>query len=303
VERVTAAASDRLPVLLSPGPADGAGTFGGRAGAPVTYLVFGLLDILVFGLHAKGDVSFSFTPEFAKVSVPNLTLAAAATCYVCGAVTLALAAARLLDVLVASRAEHWSEELVEPELAAEACVLPDRPAVARALLGGGVAALGELSRSGLPRAVAMLERRMPACVAARPRQGVWLVEATARAHDPVAELATAPLGSRGARAWQLACELASDQRGVDAVIAAAGRDDATWLGTLNAWGRGRVDRDLETLADGVALRALAGLLADREPARAIAEARWHALLPRVRRDELLAAVARRAPTLRGILHA
>jgi general nucleoside transport system permease protein len=99
VERVTAAASDRLPVLLSPGPVDGSGTFGGRFGAPVTYLVFGLLDILVFGLHAKGDVTFSFTPEFAKVSVPNLTLAAAATCFVCGAVTLVLAAARLLDVL------------------------------------------------------------------------------------------------------------------------------------------------------------------------------------------------------------
>jgi ABC-type uncharacterized transport system permease subunit len=99
VERVTAAASDRLPVLLSPGPSDGAGSFGGRFGAPVTYLVFGLLDILVFGLHAKGDVTFSFTPEFAKVSVPNLTLAAAATCYFCGAVTLVLAAARLLDVL------------------------------------------------------------------------------------------------------------------------------------------------------------------------------------------------------------
>ena len=49
----------------------GAGTFGGRFGAPVTYLVFGLLDILVFGLHAKGDVSFSFTPQFAKVtSIP-----------------------------------------------------------------------------------------------------------------------------------------------------------------------------------------------------------------------------------------
>ncbi|HET6196679.1 MAG TPA: hypothetical protein VFE12_13030, partial [Acetobacteraceae bacterium] len=96
---MTAAASDRLPVLLSPGPADGTRTFGGRFAAPVTYLVFGLLDILVFGLHAKGDVTFSFTPQFAKVTVPNLTLAAAATCYVCGALTLALAAARLLDVL------------------------------------------------------------------------------------------------------------------------------------------------------------------------------------------------------------
>ena len=67
--------------------------------APVTYLVFGLIDILVFGVHAHGSVAFSFTPEFAKVTVPNLSLPAAATCYFCGAVTLALAAARLLSVL------------------------------------------------------------------------------------------------------------------------------------------------------------------------------------------------------------
>jgi general nucleoside transport system permease protein len=102
VERVTTSASaERLPVLLSPGPADGAGParWGGRFAAPVTYLLFGLLNILVFGVHAHGDATFSFTPEFAKVSVPNLTLAAAATCYVCGAVTFALAAARLLDIL------------------------------------------------------------------------------------------------------------------------------------------------------------------------------------------------------------
>jgi simple sugar transport system permease protein len=101
VERLSAAApgADRLPVLLSPGPASGTRTFGGRFAAPVTYLVFGLIDLLVFGLHAKGDVTFTFSPQFAKVTVPNLTLSAAATCYFCGAVTLVLAAARLLDVL------------------------------------------------------------------------------------------------------------------------------------------------------------------------------------------------------------
>src|SRR5579863_6056206 len=101
MERVTTPASaERLPVLLSPGPqGDAAGRFGGRFAAPITYAVFGLLNILVFGLHAHGDATFSFTPEFAKVSVPNLTLAAAPACYVCGAVTLALAAVRLLDVL------------------------------------------------------------------------------------------------------------------------------------------------------------------------------------------------------------
>jgi ABC-type uncharacterized transport system permease subunit len=102
VERVTTPASaERLPVLLSPGPGGdaAAGRFGGRFAAPITYAVFGLINILVFGLHAHGDATLSFTPEFAKVSVPNLTLAAAATCYVCGVISIALAVVRLLDVL------------------------------------------------------------------------------------------------------------------------------------------------------------------------------------------------------------
>ena len=87
--------------MLSPGPAGGTGAaaWGGRFAAPITYAVFGLVDILVLGLRAKGSATFSFTPQFAKVTVPNLTLSAAATAYVCGAVTLALAALRLLDVL------------------------------------------------------------------------------------------------------------------------------------------------------------------------------------------------------------
>jgi ABC-type uncharacterized transport system permease subunit len=102
VERVTSRASaERLPVLLSPGSAGAAGaaSWGGRFAAPVTYAVFGLVDILVFGLHAHGNATFSFTPEFAKVTVPNLVLPAAATAYACGALTLALAALRLLEVL------------------------------------------------------------------------------------------------------------------------------------------------------------------------------------------------------------
>jgi general nucleoside transport system permease protein len=102
VERVTTPASaERLPVLLAPGPKDGAAAdrFGGRFAAPITYVVFGLLNILVFGAHAHGDASLAFTPQFAKVSIPNLTLAAAAACYVCGAISIALAGVRLLDVL------------------------------------------------------------------------------------------------------------------------------------------------------------------------------------------------------------
>jgi general nucleoside transport system permease protein len=101
VERVTTPASaERLPVLLSPGPSGStAARFGGRFAAAITYTVFGLVNIFVFGLHAHGSATFSFTPEFAKVSVPNLSLPAAVTSYVCGAITLALAAVRALDVL------------------------------------------------------------------------------------------------------------------------------------------------------------------------------------------------------------
>jgi len=90
----------RLPVLLPPDPeASPAPSWAGRFAAPVTFAVFGLIDILVFGLHAHGDVTFSFTPEFAKVTVPNLVLPAAATCFVCGALSLILAGVRLLALL------------------------------------------------------------------------------------------------------------------------------------------------------------------------------------------------------------
>ena len=96
----TPASAERLPVLLSPGPADpSAARFGGRFAAAITYAVFGLVNIFVFGLHAHGTATFSFTPEFAKVTVPNLTLAAAVTCYVCGVISIALAVVRALDVL------------------------------------------------------------------------------------------------------------------------------------------------------------------------------------------------------------
>jgi general nucleoside transport system permease protein len=92
-----APAAPKLPVLLPP-ESSGAG-WGGRFAAPVTFAVFGLADVFLFGIHAKGDATFAFTPEFAKVTVPNLTLPAAAACYVCGALTFVLAALRLLAIL------------------------------------------------------------------------------------------------------------------------------------------------------------------------------------------------------------
>jgi simple sugar transport system permease protein len=102
VERVTSSASAaRLPVMLAPDPGAGAGTapWAGRFAAPITFALFGLVNILVFGLHAHGSATFAFTPEFAKVSVPNLVLSGAVTCYVCGAVTLLMAVVRLLAAL------------------------------------------------------------------------------------------------------------------------------------------------------------------------------------------------------------
>jgi simple sugar transport system permease protein len=95
MERVTATTASRLPALLPPERAG----WGGRFAAPVTYAVFGLVDILVFGLRSRGDAVFSFTPEFAKVTLPDLTLGAAGACYVAGGLTLALAAIRLVPVL------------------------------------------------------------------------------------------------------------------------------------------------------------------------------------------------------------
>jgi general nucleoside transport system permease protein len=63
--------------------------------APVSFAVFGLVDIFVFGLFSHhGDVTFAFSPPFAKVSIPNLSLPAAETCYACGALTLVLATLR-----------------------------------------------------------------------------------------------------------------------------------------------------------------------------------------------------------------
>ena len=84
--------SERVPAVLT---AAAPGSTFRRWLAPATFLVFGLIDIFVFGLNAhKGDTTFAFSQPFAKVTVPNLTLPAAATCYVCGAITIAIAAVR-----------------------------------------------------------------------------------------------------------------------------------------------------------------------------------------------------------------
>ncbi len=85
--------SERVVTLLEPGVAP-VSAFR-RWLAPATFLVFGLVDMLLLGAYShKGDAVFAFSQTFAKVTVPNLSLPAAATCYACGAISIALAAAR-----------------------------------------------------------------------------------------------------------------------------------------------------------------------------------------------------------------
>ena len=85
--------TERVPTVLESG-AEPVSAFR-RWLAPATFLLFGLIDIFVLGVFShSGDATFAFSGAFDAVTVPNLTLAAAVTCYVCGAITIALAAAR-----------------------------------------------------------------------------------------------------------------------------------------------------------------------------------------------------------------
>jgi ABC-type uncharacterized transport system permease subunit len=99
VERVSAVPEVKLPALLPPDPAGPAASWAGRFAAPVTFAVFGLVDILVFGLHAHGDATFAFSPQFAKVQVGSLALDGATVCFVLGGLTLVLAGLRLAELL------------------------------------------------------------------------------------------------------------------------------------------------------------------------------------------------------------
>jgi general nucleoside transport system permease protein len=80
VERVTALAV----------PAGLRARFDRRVVAAGACFLFGLIDIVGFGLYARhGDAEFVFSTEFAKVTIPNLGLPAAATAYVCGGIAVA----------------------------------------------------------------------------------------------------------------------------------------------------------------------------------------------------------------------
>jgi general nucleoside transport system permease protein len=66
-----------------------------RVIAAAAFVALGLVDILGFALFAKhGDAHFAFSQPFAKVTVPTLALPASATCYVLGALSIALGLAR-----------------------------------------------------------------------------------------------------------------------------------------------------------------------------------------------------------------
>ena len=85
--------TERVPTMLRDGAAPVSAVR--RWLAPATFLAFGLIDIFVFGLFSHhGDATFAFSQPFAKVTVPNLTLPAALTCYVCGAISIAIAVVR-----------------------------------------------------------------------------------------------------------------------------------------------------------------------------------------------------------------
>lgn len=224
--------------------------------------------------------------------------------------------------------ETRGRELAVQELAAvrrEPC--GDVAGVVRALISGGTARVDDPDSARLPAWIASIERILPD-PGSKPRCGVWSPATAAAAHDRVAELAAAAWrapASRQARAWTLLCELAAargeslDQVGaalaaID-VGAALTAEERALVGpcqvvdVLHAWGRGRLDRSpavdslAARLADLVALRVLARLADGEDAGAAIAEARWYALVPEVRRAALLTAVARRTASLRAVVEA
>lgn len=201
----------------------------------------------------------------------------------------------------------------------------DVTAVVRALLSDGAAPVADPAWPELPRWIASIASVVPASAM---RRGMWTTQRRASdARDRVAELAAAAWlnpGSPQARAWTLLRELAGDDVArLDAIGAALVRIDAcaeltlaerarlaaehSVVEVLHAWGRGWFDESADAaslparLAELVARRVLAQWAAGEDGGGAIAEARWHALLPGARRRALLAAVAERAPSLRALI--
>jgi len=248
--------------------------------------------------------------------------------------------ADLLAALVAPAAAPWSEVADEPRpvgmtapVAASAASDVLVAAIGRGLLTGGSVRVADPYDAQLPRLVASIERLLPTSITTTIRRGAWRATGGGVATingDRVSELlarAWRDPKSHAAHAWQLLVELA-DARGasIDAMAAELDRLDdiaeraltepelallgdgrRSFLDVLHAWGRGRLDRSSDAatlparLADVLALRVLARLVAGGDGAPAIREARWHALLPAARRSALLRAIADRARSLRQIV--
>jgi ABC-type uncharacterized transport system permease subunit len=85
--------TERVPTVLSTAATPGSAFR--RWLAPATFLLFGLIDIFVLGYFSHaGDSTFAFSEAFAKITVPNLSVAARVTCDVCGGLSIAIAVAR-----------------------------------------------------------------------------------------------------------------------------------------------------------------------------------------------------------------
>lgn len=259
--------------------------------------------------------------------------------------------AELLEAASVPRAAPWEREVavVEPrhasvplrsfgtldiELdAAPPFVAPsghevDVAAVARALLGGGTARVGDPTAAELPACIASVERWLPASVTRAVRRGAWLAGQVPAKPDRVGELianAWRDPRSSAARAWRVLVELAETRNqtidevaGALELLAAAPvalepeetarlTGPRTLVDVLHAWGRGRFDQCptagslVARLADAVALRVLAWLVDNGDPRAVIAEVRWHALLPEARRARLLDEIASRAGSLRALV--
>ena len=71
--------TERVPTVLATGAVPGSAFR--RWLAPATFALFGLIDIGVLGYFShSGDATFAFSQPFAKVTVPNLSMAGAVTC-------------------------------------------------------------------------------------------------------------------------------------------------------------------------------------------------------------------------------
>ncbi len=86
--------TERVVSVLAPSAVSGSSFR--RWLAPATFLLFGLIDIGVLGYFShSGDATFAFSQQFAKATVPNLSLPAAVTCDVCGGISIAIAVVRV----------------------------------------------------------------------------------------------------------------------------------------------------------------------------------------------------------------